>query len=392
MREFTEIQKNLTKALTFDGETTFGRAAIIAEAESLGYTYSQGKYAIYNYQKVGHGMYDVTRPNIETEAATAAAAANAVLPIKQITTRIDGDVFIPDIVDEYVQWGNFKDLLTIVTSKVFYPTFITGLSGNGKTMMVEQACAHAKRNFVRMQIHQDTNEDDMLGGFRLVNGETIFAKGPVIRAMEQGAILLLDEVDKGSNRLMALQGVLEGKPVLIKKTGEIVYPAPGFNVISTANTKGKGSDDGRFIATSVIDESFLERYPITMEQEYPSKAIEKKILTNHMKKFGKSDVSFRNVLLDWAQAIRKTFDDGALDEVISTRRLCHIVQTYSIFGDQKKAIDLCISRFDTDTKDAFSSLFDKYIMAARPDEKKFSDGGIGSVEFGSTTSNSPPPF
>ena len=242
---------------------------------------------------------------------------------------------------------------------MFYPTYISGLSGNGKTFMVEQACAKAGREFIRVQINPETDEDDLLGGFRLINGETVFCKGPVLKAMENGAVLLLDEIDRATNKIMCLQGVLEGKPVLVKKTGETIEPAKGFNVIATANTKGKGSEDGRFTAASIIDEAFLERFTISVDQKFPSATIEKKILKKHMDKFDIQDDEFVDRLVTWGDIIRKTFFDDGVDEVISTRRLCHIVQTFSIFTDRMKAIDLCISRFDEDTKEAFLDLYTK---------------------------------
>jgi MoxR-like ATPase len=279
------------------------------------------------------------------------------------------DVYVPAREDTYVAWGFFKDVEMIIKSEMFYPTFITGLSGNGKTMMVEQACAKAGRQYVRVQITPETDEDDLIGGFRLINGETVFFKGPVVHAMEAGAILLIDEIDRASNKLMCLQGVLEGKPVLLKKTGEVVKPAPGFNVIATANTKGKGSEDGRFTAATIIDDAFLERFTITMEQPFPSLNTEKKIVVKHMEKFGSVDKEYADKLCVWAEVIRKTFDDDGVDEVISTRRLCHIAQTFAIFKDRVKAIELCISRFDSDTKAAFIDLYTKVDADALPREE-----------------------
>ena len=233
--------------------------------------------------------------------------------------------------------------------------------------MVEQACAKLGKEFIRVQINPETDEDDLLGGFRLVNGETVFAKGPVLKAMENGAILLLDEIDRATNKIMCLQGILEGKPVLVKKTGEVVQPADGFNVIATANTKGKGSDDGRFTAASIIDEAFLERFTVSVDQKFPSLAIEKKIVLKHMDKYITTEPKnaefsqdeLAQHLVTWADIIRRTFFDDGVDEVISTRRLCHIVQTFAIFGKVDKSIDLCISRFDDDTKAAFLDLFEK---------------------------------
>ena len=242
---------------------------------------------------------------------------------------------------------------------MFFPIYISGLSGNGKTFMVEQACSKLNREFIRVQINPETDEDDLIGGFRLINGETVFSKGPVLKAMENGAILLLDEIDRATNKIMCLQGILEGKPVLVKKTGETISPKAGFNVIATANTKGKGSEDGRFTAASIIDEAFLERFTVAIDQQFPSPSIETKILNNHMTKFGVEDTDFVEKLITWADIIRKTFYDEGVDEVISTRRLCHIAQTFSIFNNRTKAIDLCIARFDEDTKSAFLDLYSK---------------------------------
>lgn len=311
--------------------------------------------------KVSRGLW-----NLEAKILPLRSEVNTtpttpeVKPVSAAVQSIMNDeVYVPDADPTYVSWGNFKDIRTIIESRMFYPTFITGLSGNGKTMMVEQACAKLGRQYVRVQITPETDEDDLIGGFRLVNGETVFAKGPVIKAMEAGAILLIDEIDRSSTRLMALQGVLEGKPVLIKKTGELVKPAPGFNVIATANTKGQGSDDGKFVSATIIDEAFLERFTITVEQPYPTFAIEKKIVLNHMEKFGKTDEDFAEKLVTWSEVIRKTYADGGIEDIISTRRLCHVVQSFAIFGDRKKSIELCTSRFDEDTKEAFLDLYSK---------------------------------
>ena len=254
---------------------------------------------------------------------------------------------------------------------MFFPVYISGLSGNGKTFMAEQACAKLKLQVIRVQINPETDEDDLIGGFRLINGETVFAKGPVLKAMESGSILLLDEIDRATNKIMCLQGILEGKPVLVKKTGDIVKPAPGFNVIATANTKGKGSEDGRFTAASIIDDAFLERFNISIDQKFPSKSIEEKILNRHFEKFNsKPDIDFVTHLVNWADIIRKTFYDDGIDEVVSTRRLCHIVQTFAIFDNKSKAIDLCISRFDDDTKEAFLDLYSKVDAGVIIDDKE----------------------
>ena len=266
---------------------------------------------------------------------------------------------IPDKDDTFVKFGNFNDVKKIIQSRLFYPTFITGLSGNGKTFSVEQACAHLKRELIRVNITIETDEDDLIGGFRLVNGETAWHNGPVTEALERGAVLLLDEIDLASNKILCLQSILEGKGVFLKKIGKFVKPAAGFNVIATANTKGKGSDDGRFIGTNVLNEAFLERFPVTFEQSYPASATEQKILEGIALDLGVEDRDFCKRLCDWSDVIRKTFYDGGIEEIISTRRLVHIIRAYSIFKDKAKALQVCINRFDDETKQAFIELYDK---------------------------------
>lgn len=261
---------------------------------------------------------------------------------------------VPMVNKEYVPFGNFADVKKVIKSGQFYPTFITGLSGNGKTFSIEQACAQTNRELIRVNITIETDEDDLIGGFRLVNGETVWHDGPVVEALKRGAVLLLDEIDLASNKILCLQSVLEGNGVYLKKIGTYVRPAKGFQVFATANTKGKGSEDGRFIGTNVLNEAFLERFPVTFEQEYPTPTTEAKILAKHC-----DDDKFVSNLVDWADIIRKTFADGGIDEVISTRRLVHIAQAYSIFGDKAKAIKVCIARFDDETMKAFEELYDK---------------------------------
>jgi len=259
----------------------------------------------------------------------------------------------------YVPFGNFNDVFSIIKSGRYYPAFITGLSGNGKTFMVEQACAKAKREYFRVNITVETDEDDLLGHYALIDGNTVWQDGPVVKAMERGAILLLDEIDLASSKIMCLQPVLEGKGVYLKKVNRFVSPSVGFNVLATANTKGKGSEDGRFIGTNILNEAFLERFPITVEQEYPSMSVERKILD---KVFASLDIDagdFAEKLVTWADIIRKTFYEGGIDEIIATRRLVHIVNAYAIFGDRKKAIEMCIARFDDDTKTSFLDLYSK---------------------------------
>ena len=296
-------------------------------------------------------------------APAAPVAPAAVAPPEMVTlakaSGMNGSA-IPGKFANYVPFGYFKDVETIISSRIFYPIFVTGLSGNGKTLMVEQACAKAKREMFRVNITIETDEDDLLGGFRLHDGETVWFDGPVVEAMRRGAVLLLDEVDLASNKIMALQPVLEGKPILLKKINEIVAPAPGFTIIATANTKGKGSEDGRFIGTNILNEAFLERFPITMEQEYPSVAVEKKIVKKELISAGREDDEFATKLVDWADTIRKTFYDGGCDEVIATRRLVHIAKAYGIFGDRMKAVTYCLNRFDAETKASFMDLYTKF--------------------------------
>ncbi len=278
-----------------------------------------------------------------------------------VISSLTGNI-IPSKDPVFVPWGYFKDIKSIVSSKQFYPIFITGLSGNGKTMNVSQACAQAKRECIRVNITIETDEDDLLGGYRLQDGQTVWQNGPVIEAMERGAILLLDEIDLASNKIMCLQPILEGNGVFLKKINKFVKPALGFNVIATANTKGQGSEDGKFIGTNILNEAFLERFPITVEQSYPTNKIESKILLNVMSEKGltkNADIKFAENLVTWADIIRKTFYEGGVDEIISTRRLVHIVEAYTIFKDKMKAIEMCTNRFDNDTKTSFMDLYSK---------------------------------
>ena len=266
---------------------------------------------------------------------------------------------VPSKDPNFVPFGNFPDVKKIIQSGIFYPTFITGLSGNGKTLGIEQACAALKRELIRVNITIETDEDDLIGGFRLVNGETVWHNGPVIEALERGAILLLDEGDLASNKILCLQSVLEGKGLFLKKTGRYVERRPGFNIFATANTKGKGSEDGRFIGTNVLNEAFLERFALTFEQEYPTVATETKILEKAATSLAVLDKEFCSHLANWADIIRRTFNDGGVDEVISTRRLVHIVRAFAIWHDRMKAIKVCTNRFDDETKQSFIELYDK---------------------------------
>ena len=309
---------------------------------------------------VGYNAYKLPVEGGVPAAPITAAPENAEASmVNLVATNMEKQNLIPGKFDGFVPWGNFGLIEKVVKSGMFYPIFITGLSGNGKTLMVEQVCAKLNKELIRVNITIETDEDDLLGGFRLVNGETKFVPGPVIEAMERGCTLLLDECDLGSNKLLALQPVLEGKGVYLKKINKWVTPKDGFNVMATANTKGKGSDDGRFIGTNILNEAFLERFAVTMEQPYATVATETKIIKNAMKKYGAEDEGFAKNLVTWADVIRKTFYDGGVDEVISTRRLDHIVKAFAIFGDKMQAIELCVARFDEDTKVSFIDLYTK---------------------------------
>ena len=332
--------------------------------------------------RVGHGTYSFELAGIATNnvvelpvGPTSSGAVNVLM---------NDIVVIPPVVKEYVPFGHFTDLKLIVKSGLFFPVFITGLSGNGKTMMVEQVCAKLKRECYRVNITVETDEDDLIGSNTLVDGNIVFREGPVLKAMRKGAVLLIDEIDLASNKILCLQPVLEGKGLLNKKTGEYITPADGFTIIATANTKGKGSDDGRFIGTNILNEAFLERFSITMEQEYPTNAIEKKILN---KEFGRLEIDapegYVVNLVNWADVIRKSFFEGAIDELISTRRLVHIAQAFSMFKEKMKAIELCVSRFDTETKATFLDLYTKVDAEAievpipTDEDGEFNDDEVG---------------
>jgi len=306
-----------------------------------------------------------TKPKVQEPEFEVALTAQ-VLEFKQPKLIDDSDVSIPAKYPDYVPFGFYKDLANIIKSGSFYPVFVTGLSGNGKTLMVEQACASLQRECIRVNISIETDESDLLGGPTLVNGNVVNRDGPVITAMKRGAVLLIDEVDRGSNKLMCLQGILEGKPYYNKKNGEMVYPKNGFNVIATANTKGRGSEEGRYLS-QILDDAFLERFPITVEQEYPDIKTEKKILSPLI-----DDKEFVDHLVQWADIVRQSFDQGAVDEIISTRRLVHIAKAFKIFGDRMKAIELCVSRFDAETKTAFLDLYSKVDAKATPETEAVS--------------------
>jgi len=324
-------------------------------------------------RKVAWGKYRVRGSTVaKAVASQIPESAVAMAPLAQIVNLASKraqnvtESFVPSKNETYVSFGFFNDLKNIIKSNIFYPIYITGLSGNGKTFMIEQVCAQLKRELIRVNITKRTDESDLIGSYELIDGSTVRREGPVITAMRRGAVLLLDECDLGTEDILCLQPILEGNPYFDKKTGEVIHPAAGFNVIATANTKGKGSDDGRFIGTNVLNEAFLERFAITVEQEYPPANVERKILDKNFDLYGITDKVFIDRLITWAEVIRKSFADGAVDEVISTRRLVHIAKAFSIFGNRLKAIELCLNRFDTDTKTAFLDLYTKVDAEANP--------------------------
>ena len=323
-----------------------------------------------------------TRHPVPEEVSTPDAdVAEVVKEEPKPTDEVTEVSFIPPVDKSYVKFGHHKDIESIIKSEIFYPAFVTGLSGNGKTFMIEQVCAKLQRECIRVNVTIETDEDDLLGGFRLVDGATVFHKGPVVDAMERGAVLLLDEVDLASNKILALQPVLEGKGVYLKKINEWITPAPGFNVIATANTKGKGSDSGAFVGTQILNEAFLERFAVTFEQDYPTNAIEKKIVLGAMDAVGNVDEDFALHLVKWADIIRKTYHDGGVDEILATRRLVHIATSFRIFKDREKAIDLCIARFDDETKESFKDLYAKIDETIEGDVIETSDNELDKTPF-----------
>ena len=327
--------------------STVTRKQLTEYAKSIGISLSTACTRMKNY-KTGRGVYELTvKEKLEENFRTMTGGT------------VESNNLVPDKDQFFVPFGNFRDVKKVISSRHFYPIFITGLSGNGKTMGVEQACAQLNREMIRVNITIETDEDDLIGGFRLVNGSTVWHNGPVIEALQRGAVLLLDEIDLASNKILCLQSILEGKGVYLKKIGKQVVPAEGFTVVATANTKGKGSEDGRFIGTNVLNEAFLERFPITLEQEYPAARTEIRMLNNYCKELDCCDDKYIANLTTWAEIIRKTFNDGGVDEVISTRRLVHIIRAYAIFSDRVKAIQVCLNRFDDETKRSFLELYDK---------------------------------
>ena len=385
MTTLNNIQKEVVEALhTHYGKSEISRSEINKFVKENGF--KNPSWLKSSTYKIGRGIYQLPIDGVDikvpqttdskvTQKTETADVTETINQAAFIVSSLTGNI-VPVKDPVFVPWGHYKDIKQIVTSKQFYPIFITGLSGNGKTMNVQQACAQTKRECIRVNITIETDEDDLLGGYRLQDGQTVWQHGPVVEAMERGALLLLDEIDLASNKVMCLQPILEGNGVFLKKINKFIAPAEGFNVIATANTKGQGSEDGRFIGTNILNEAFLERFPITVEQSYPTNKIENKILANVLSKRNlttEKDEKFANNLVTWADVIRKTFYEGGVDEIISTRRLVHIIEAFAIFKDKMKAIELCTNRFDTDTKTSFADLYTKI------------DGGEDVTSWGQAT-------
>jgi hypothetical protein len=362
----TEAAKRFGEVVTHDQLVTLSEETGMKRQvwlEGKQYRIARGKYQLplqeFNINMAGLALVKAEPiASMPISEPVKAPVAKAIAKMSSVARMQEGAI-IPKVNSLYVPFGFFDNMKRIVASKKFYPVFVSGLSGNGKTFMVEQACAQLKVECLRVNISPETDEDDLIGGFRLIDGETKWFDGPVLQAMKSGAVLILDEIDRGSNKLMCLQGVLEGKGLFVKKTGEFVEPVAGFNIIATANTKGKGDETGRYMAATIIDDAFLERFPITVEQEYPDVKVETKILTKLFASLGIDDKAFAENLVKWADIIRKTFEEGAIDELISTRRLSHIAEAYTIFNDKMEAIKYCINRFDAETKTSFLDLYTK---------------------------------
>ena len=362
-------------ALKMYGKDELTKNELKAANKEFGYAYAPQWLTKNKHYKIGRGLFKL--PNIDDKVVDKKEVVskpkvveekdNKVNEAAYIVSSLTGDI-VPKKESTFVSFGNQPDLKSIIKSGMFYPVFITGLSGNGKTLGVTQACAENRRELIRVNVTIETDEDDLLGGYRLREGQTVWQNGPVIEAMERGAILLLDEIDLASNKIMCLQPILEGSGIFVKKINKYIKPLKGFNVIATANTKGQGSEDGKFIGTNVLNEAFLERFPITFEQKYPSVKIEERILIKNLEKSGKKNKDFCQKLVTWADVIRKTYFDGGVDEIISTRRLVHIIQAYTIFNDKQKAIEVCTNRFDDDTKNSFVELYGKVDAGATAEQ------------------------
>ena len=365
----------VSHAIKTYGKDELTKNELKAANKEFGYAYAPQWLTKNKHYKIGRGLFKL--PNIDDKVVDKKEVVskpkvveekdNKVNEAAYIVSSLTGDI-VPKKEVTFVSFGNQPDLKSIIKSGMFYPVFITGLSGNGKTLGVTQACAENRRELIRVNVTIETDEDDLIGGYRLREGQTVWQNGPVIEAMERGAMLLLDEIDLASNKIMCLQPILEGSGIFVKKINKYIKPKTGFNVIATANTKGQGSEDGKYIGTNVLNEAFLERFPITFEQKYPSVKIEEKILIKNLEKSGKKNKDFCQKLVTWADVIRKTYFDGGVDEIISTRRLVHIIQAYTIFNDKQKAIEVCTNRFDDDTKNSFVELYGKVDAGATAEQ------------------------
>ena len=366
----TEIREKFMSSLQALGKTEVTKAEIKSICANLGISGAQW-FTKDESNRVGRGKYLVPNPALISMQANVVPMKKPVEQsnhrIVNVVTDLDTTNLIPTPYRNYVPFGDFDDIVSIVKSNRFFPVFITGHSGNGKTMSIEQACAKARRKFICVSMTPETDEGDLLGNYVLIDGNMEWRDGPVTTAARQGAVLCIDEIDYGAQNLSSLQRVLEGKPFMLKKKGELITPAEGFTVFATANTKGKGSDDGRYMFTNVLNEAFLERFPNTYEQQWPPTNVEKKIIKKELDSVGREDDDFADKLVMWADTIRKTFLDGGCDEVISTRRLVHIVNTFGIHGDKMKSIGLCLNRFDDDTKASFIDLYTKIDAGINPD-------------------------
>lgn len=371
MSSRAELKQQFIDAIISTGKDTITRTELKEIATKIGLG-SVGFFTKEESNRVGRGKYRVPSTAISMQGQVIQMPKQQVEKsgsrIQNVTTALDETNLVPAQYKNYVPFGNYEDVLSIVMANRFFPVFISGHSGNGKTMSIEQACAKAKRKFVCVSMTPETDESDLLGNYVLIDGNMEWRDGPVTTAARQGAVLCIDEIDYGAQNLSSLQRVLEGKPFMLKKKGEVITPAPGFTVFATANTKGKGSDDGRYMFTNVLNEAFLERFRTTMEQDFPPAKIERKIIEKELVSVGRADDDFAEKLVTWADVIRKTFADGGCDEVISTRRLVHIVETFGIFGDKMKAITLCLNRFDDDTKMSFIDLYTKVDAGATAEE------------------------
>ena len=364
MSNRVEIREEFISNLQALGKSEVSRSEIKTVCQKMGMRSAQW-FTKDESNRVARGMYRVPSSTIALQAKVIPMTKpieKTTNKIMNVATDLDNTNLVPSVYKNYVPFGDFEDIVSIVKSEQFFPVFVTGHSGNGKTMSIEQACAKAKRKFICISMTPETDEGDLLGNYVLINGNMEWRDGPVTTAARQGAVLCIDEIDYGAQNLASLQRVLEGKPFMLKKKGELITPAPGFTVFATANTKGKGSDDGRYMFTNVLNEAFLERFPNTYEQQWPPVTIERKIMKKELESAGRADDDFADKLVTWADAIRKTFADGGCDEVISTRRLVHIVSTFGIFGDKMKAIGLCLNRFDEDTKASFLDLYTKLMQ------------------------------